>query len=453
MLCLALAASLLLIQPPAQGSQTLYQRVITRPDFNNGYEDYIRAADMIGHNPRLDAYLYWTPKSYSQELARKQAGYDIKSESGWSERDEMRLNILRELKDMDYLSVQRLTTDVFRPALERIRVGNQKRVWDPREKIETTTVFPELSAFKTLAKLFSADAYEKFADGDSKGATSDLLDGLTFARRMGGGSMIADLVSIASYAIIFAVFEDNLSRLTERDASRIIDYVESALSESPTIRVAMQREKALMLASVDLLLQAAGELNYLWNGDAQANGLAEYIMSMSLGERKAVKTHVTKTLTDFYDRIDSQFAGPEENWSTPIEQSLPTEPKVVANAQDCSDAIVNVVTPVFSQATQALMKSRAQLRLLGLHTRIIAFKWQNMRLPASLAEVASTKQSYDPIGKSSFQYELLDGSYKLYSSGFATTGPIELRYRRPANLPTSNDPIPPGATSLLGGSR
>jgi hypothetical protein len=446
MLCLAFAASLLLTQPLAQGPPTLYQRVVTRPDINNGYEDYIRAADMVDHNPRLDAYLLWTPKSFSQELARKQAGFDSKSGSGWTERDEMRLNILRELKDTDYLAVQRLTADIFQPAMERILVGNRKRVWDPREKIDTMTVFPELAAFKAAAKLFSADAYGKFADGDSEGATSDLLDGLTYSRRVGGGILIADLVSIACNSIILATFEEHLSRLTERDAAKIVAYVDAALDEAPTFIQAMRREREVMVNSIDLALQHDSKLNYLTSGDEQNNGLEGYIAGLSAHERQTVKRAVVQKLNDFYDGIEAQLRGDEAGWAEPMEKNLPPDPTTVANTQDCADALVNAVTPVFSQATQALMRSRAQLRLLGLHARIVAFKWRTTRLPINLAEVASTKQSYDPIGKSDFQYDLLDGSYRLCSRGLASTGPIELRYKRPANLPTNNnDPIPPSS--------
>jgi hypothetical protein len=448
MLCLALALSLLLGHHPVQGRETIYRQVVEKPDINNGYEDYLRAADMVTHHARLGVFMSWTPKQYQELLADKQTRADAKKEDdwAWSDVDELRLSIAREVKDADHLSVQRLITKEFTAPLDRIRIGNQKRVWNPREKVDLVTLFPELAQFKSLAKMFRADAYVRLADGESSIATNNLLDGLTFARRIGGQSLISDLVSIACTAIVLAAFDEHLDRFTAKDARKIAAYCEAALSEPLTFIQSMRQERESTVAMVDEIFNSPETARAFlsFDEDESSQRLEKYVKDMSASERGSVKALFKRKVSEIFGAFEARLGKDESTWLAAMDSQLPPEPTTVANAEDCVDALLNVITPFYPQAIVSVLKSRAQLRLLGLHARIIEFKWQTTKLPTSLAETASAEQRLDPLTKTEFRYELLEGAYKLYSNGLATTGPIELRYRRPGNLPIDNsDPIPP----------
>jgi hypothetical protein len=438
MLCLALALSLL----PTQQVQTLYQQVITKPDINNGYEDYLRAADIVTPSSRLDVYLFWTPKLYSQTLEEKRYRLDPESNPRWTEQDEVRFQMVSKLKELDHLSIQRLILKQYGDAFDQVRLGNQKRTWDPREGVDANTSFPEYAGFKNVLRMYAAAARVKLADGDSTGATKELLEGLTFARRIGGTTITSDLVSMIGNAIVFSVFNDELSRLTERDAEMIIKHVDAALSETPTLAQAVRKQRQFLESTVDLYLQAKPSEPYHLAEDEVTNGLAAYLREMPPSERETVKATVLAKLNEVYDNLETKLRGEESRWADPGVQKLPTNPEFVSNSKQCSDAVINEMALVLSQTPEAAMMRRAQLRILGLHARIIAFRWRTTHLPATLSEVASAAQRYDPIARTDFQYELNDGSYKLCSRGFESTGPIELRFKRQTNQP-GNYPIPP----------
>ncbi len=53
------------------------------------------------------------------------------------------------------------------------------------------------------------------------------------------------------------------------------------------------------------------------------------------------------------------------------------------------------------------------------------------RLPKSLEEMRlPTEDTYDPLSKQPFAYELKSGVYRLFSRGVPETGEIELKYKR-----------------------
>ncbi|HVT14215.1 MAG TPA: hypothetical protein VHE55_18275 [Fimbriimonadaceae bacterium] len=430
--------------------QTNYQRIVVHPNPANGYEEYVRATDVV-HNYKLSLLLSWTPGQYDDLRHAKEAVFEkpARGPGKWSDDDDQRLAYAKQLHDLDYLEIQKIASHDFGGALDLIRTGNLKQVWDPREKMDAETIFPELADFKTVAKLVKADAYARFASGDSAVGTKDLIDGLTFSRKIAGGNLISELVSIACQAILYGEFEDRLPQLTEKDSESMIKFAEASLAEPPTYLQALKREAAYAINSLDLLFADPGR-----NDDTQAgqeNPISAYVKKMSPAEKRRAKELLSRNIGSYYDNLLRDMGTDESTWPTVKDESgLPPVPATITTIEDLSDAILNMMTPIHSQATLAVLRSRTQLRLLDLHARIIRFRWHNNRLPKDLKEVAPENLIADPMTKTTFVYELKDGGYRLYGRGLDSTGPIDLKYRRPANLPGQDDgPIPP-LTSLSG---
>src|ERR1700736_3339404 len=123
-----------------QQHETNYQIVVQHVDTNNGYIDYVRATDLV-QGLELDMCLSWSPSQYD-ELAAVKRGVETHPEDrsrSWSAADEARLAIAERLHQMDFLGVQRLATSKFDGAMALIRVGNQKKAWDPRDKSDVST--------------------------------------------------------------------------------------------------------------------------------------------------------------------------------------------------------------------------------------------------------------------------------------------------------------------------
>jgi len=433
---------LLQVQP-----QTNFDRVIRRPDPSNGYDDYVRATDFV-NTPELDACLSWSPEQLDEMLAAKRAAltHPADPKLGWGPADEAKLGVARRLHDLDFLGVQRDIEDRMGGAMNLIRAGNLKNVWDPREKTDVQSTYPELSGFRRLAKLIRAEAYARFADGDTKNGTSALLDGLTFSRRIGGGNVLSELVASADQAVIFAGFEEHLAQLSDQDAAQISKYCDAALSEPVSYLHSLQRERNEILASIDFVLDTPGD--YLAANPSQPtsseSALIGYLKGLSPGERQTVKNDLGQTLGDTYNQLIGQIGSDESSWLDASPDSMPPDPVSIATPVDAADALLHALVPSFDRVTVVVERTRTQLRLLDLHGRIIDFKWRNNRLPADLKEAVPGTFVVDPLSKSTFQYVLKDSGYRLFSKGAASTGIVELRYTRPANLP-GQDPggIPP----------
>ncbi|HWA82553.1 MAG TPA: hypothetical protein VG820_03905 [Fimbriimonadaceae bacterium] len=431
--------------------RTNYQRIVAHPNPANGYEDYVRASDIV-HNDDLSLLLNWTPQQYDQMVQRKKetlAAPDTAPIKPWDDNDERLLAFAKRLHALDYLEVQKMAAHDFGGAIDLVRTGNLKQVWDPRDRLDAESIFPELADFKSVAKLVKADAYARFASGDSNAGTRDLIAGLIFSRRIAGGSLISELVSIACQAILYGSFEERLPQLTEKDAESIVNFADSALAEPPSYLQALRQEATLAINSLDLLFKESGAKD-----DFEAtsdNPIFAYVNKMSPGEKQRANDLLTREIASYYNNLLRDMGSDEANWATVRDDSgMPPAPATITSLQDLADAVINMMTPIHSQATRAVLRARTQLRLLDLHARIIRFRWHNNRLPKDLKEVAPEKLIADPVAKMAFVYELKDDGYRLYSKGLDSTGPIELKYRRPPNLPGQDDgPIPP-LTSLFG---
>src|SRR5688572_24646992 len=148
-----LAGAMMAVFSPQQ-HPSVYRQVVKQPNINNGYEDYLRGVDLIADRT-VDDLLYWTPDLYEGIVEEKKSVLAGPSdpENRWSAEREARLIYFRELDSSNRLAINRLLVEKFGNALNYLRSGNQKRVWDPRDTLNAETVFPELGRFRRLAQL------------------------------------------------------------------------------------------------------------------------------------------------------------------------------------------------------------------------------------------------------------------------------------------------------------
>jgi len=78
MILLPLLLLAFLPSSPLQEQKSNYQQVILRPDPFNGYDDYVRATDVL-RGPELGVYLSWNPKQYEEMLEAKKTGTQRKA--------------------------------------------------------------------------------------------------------------------------------------------------------------------------------------------------------------------------------------------------------------------------------------------------------------------------------------------------------------------------------------
>jgi hypothetical protein len=419
---------------------SLYDQVFPTPDPTNGYGDYVRAAE-IAMSPEFDVALNWEPEQW-ERMAYPQA--DVKDQPRPS--DPVKFAIATSLRFLDYLSVQQRIADASDKIFRLIQAGNGKRAWNPHAPGSDQ---PELGPFKAINKITDHACYALFADGKSSKALDLLLDGLTFSRRIRCGGTVTELVGIASQSIVLSRFERSLSFLSQRDAARTIAYVSAAMKEPFGYAAMLGRQHEFALLSLSrMTTDPVGWLQTMKGSvdpyeDVTLMNLRS-IAQQPAAERQAAIAGFTKVVDDSYRWQVASLQQPESKWVSSIQVGSPD-----ANEPGAGDDIAKLLgmnlRASYDQLVSAVVRSRTQLRLLGLHARIIDFRWKNNRLPVNLREAAPEDECFDPAANDEFQYVPSGSSYELYSKGFGLIGRIDLRYRSLRGPDSPDGPIPPSA--------
>jgi hypothetical protein len=391
-----------LLPQPEPARQPCFGQVVANPTGHNGYEDYVLAADVMVQ-PKV-----------------REAGDAVNAPP----------------PSLSPLAAKRAWVAAARRALELVRTGNSKPMFDPRRKVDATTLFPEFAGFKQIARLFAAEARVRFADGDTAGATQSIVDCLTFAERFGHFCEIGSLVGIACTAIILAEAESDLRVLSQRDAVTLAIAADSLLQRPTALLDGVRSEAALLASSVDQAIDDVSNRAPDPSEDPDADQTwAKYtaeLRGLSPSQRQALKGQVVAGLDSRLMGILATLSGPEQGWTEgePADQA-PTR---------LTDFIVQICLPVYGQAMNAAARSRTQLRLLRLHGAIISFLWEWHRLPKKLDELQNAAITENPVAGKPFHYQATGASsYELWSDGCGETGKIELKYRRSAGASDGGD--------------
>jgi hypothetical protein len=439
----AAALSQVIVPQQDQDAGSLYWQVVTQPDPNNGYEDYLRAADLV-NDAVFVVYRTWNPELSFSDVA------DILLTDG----ERQRMELYKRLDGKSLLEVRQEMVARYGTALQWVRQGNQKIVYDPRKSVESDTLFPELAAFRNLTYLAVASAHVKAASGDTTGATQDLLEELIRADRSTCGTIIQFIVASTNKALALAELDWLMPRLTTRDLRLIEERMQQLKPLRDLLRETLAREYDFVERELMRLATNEPDPEVLedWTGagDRVEQFLRQLrpdqIAELQRGLRAVVDRHRKRGLdllsmpeALWYQRSLSpslSYEDAREEEQPPIRslQELISELELIF--LDGGDGVISNQTVMLGGRIQT------QLRLLLLHLRIEMFRLHYRRLPESLELVASQAEINDPFGDGRFVYEPREGgSYELYSKGTALTGPVKLTYRLP--VASESDPLLP----------
>ncbi|HVT14214.1 MAG TPA: hypothetical protein VHE55_18270 [Fimbriimonadaceae bacterium] len=422
LIALAIAAG-----APAQQPKSLYDQVVMRPDPSNGFDDYIRAADAI-NDGYARVYMTWRPGDYDRLL--KLAGNS--TDAATTER----LRLAKELDEGGYLGVQAAMAKRYGRALDLLRQGNQKRVWDPRS-LGYRTPLPEVPVLYALVALCCSAAYTDYAKGDPKAGTRDLLDGLSFASNLEPNSMIDLEKGMAWEPILMNRFAGSLGNISEADSRQVVAFVDDQMQRPLAYASALKRQRDLVVSSInDIVTPGLKHREYETPSEA-------FTWTMTAEQRNQAAAAIVDGVNRRYSDIMQMLDGPESTWNS-MRMEVPDPDDPVSDV----DTFVRRYVEGFGVpgSMSLIQRERTSMRLLGLNARIINFRWHNNRLPNTLAEAVPKDRIRDPISDQDFVYEPNpDGTYRLYSKGNAATGIIELRYRPSGS--GGNDQVPPPGIS------
>jgi hypothetical protein len=367
--------------PPAQRVNN-FSKIFQNPTGQNGYEELVRAGDILLSSP------VWV-----------------------------------EFERMDGAQAPTLATKrrvVFdsacRAALDMLKAGLQKPVRSPREKLDEETPLPELSAFRSLARLLGHEIYVQLADGRVSQAVDTLGLALKFGYVVQVDTLIAGLVAIAVDAIAIRPIGDHLEQLSVRDCDKLLAIARDwMLLPDPAIAIlqadkqhsldAFRKYKAdpvkllKMLDPGSLSPQSKKRIDDLEQSYSQNPNLA----SASFDE-------AARLLSGQYDHAIASLSQPQ--WERKPFPPIDTQTEAGFLASEYGGGAV--LLRVLDRYTREM----AQVQLLGVHAAIRRRLWEYNALPGSLDELKLGKMIVDPFSGRPFEYKRLVGNkYTLSSIG------------------------------------
>ncbi|MDR3687970.1 MAG: hypothetical protein P4L46_01235 [Fimbriimonas sp.] len=396
-----------------QNQESLYAKLVPNPTGKNAYEDYLRAGDLVGPD-QWSKYETWL--GFKMRQSQEHLSYD--------EAPEVPPGVSPDMPD---LLVRRVANERFGGVVDIVRVGNEKASYDPRNAYKFDTGLPELARFRTLAKIDLNRAQVEFADGHSRQAVSDLLEGITFSQKIFGSILISSLVSVGNQAIALSGIQAHLGQLSYDDA-KLIDKRSQEMIETPLpAAVVYRNEFAMMVNDLDKLIDTPSLV--LSDGNTEMYGAA--LKSMNPTDRIQLKTMVSQSLQQRCGEAAERMSGPESGW---LVKGPAEDPTPIPNDMSVSNLALVLVNALEGkglqrQYAQAIAKGRIQLRLLRLNAKVIEYHWLNNRWPTKMEEFAGKETAFDPFEGRPFHYEVKDNGYRLYSLGVPGLGPVELKYR------------------------
>lgn len=397
-----------------QRPQSLLQQIVPNPTGRNGYEDYLRAADLV-RSMKIGPYERWI-----FAMASGATGSIPKEDIP-----------PRVTPAMSVLDVRRRMDEQVGPIIAAIKEGNAKEVYDPRSKLDPMTMFPEFAQLKVVARIVANRAHVEFAAGRSNGGTTSLLDGLTFAWNLQGATIIASLVSIACSAIELAEFQEHLGQLTPGDAATIERFCNDLLARPLPIESTFRAERELMTSTL-AMIEKSEDLRVLFSVDDESKRQNQVAVLKNLGKSdlRRVIEGATPLVAQRLASIAARLTGPESGWFAPRPPTKPTNPRDLS-VENLAHMLADICCDEdpFPQYATALAKARLQLRLLRVHAQIIRYRWNTGALPANLDQCCSTDSRIDPFTREPLHFEPIEGGYRLYSLGVPDVGKVELKYK------------------------
>jgi len=363
------------VQKPAPKPPS-YPQLFPTSTNNNGYEEWVRAADLIQNNAKV------------QELL-----------------DQPAPTLAMKRRIMDDPEVAQ--------ALQLVRAGVNKPVFSPRTSLDENTPLPELAHFRQLARLLAMEQYVAFADGRVDAAINDLRVGLAFGYRIQTDTLISGLVGVAVHNIVLKEFSQHLDQLSVYHCNEVRRIVEDFLdAENPAVHL-LALEKGYALKVLDArrsdpegliaLMKTIGGVSAPQE-DANAAAVHAYVANHP-GEANAI-------LDDASSRVSALYDLALLNLRLPPAQR---KPLVIDQAASPGAALFRAITIDPQQILDKYTRDQTQLRLLGVHVLIHRYRWDHNTLPDSLSEMRAPNLVQDTSSGAEIVYQREGDRYLLTS--------------------------------------
>jgi len=348
----------------------MFQQVIGSATGENGYEEFVLAAEMVQSNREYQAAME---------------------------------------ADVLTLKQKRAVVVATRKPIEIMRAGLLKKSFQPRKNMDVETLLPEFAAFRALARALQIHQYVHLADGQIAKAIEDFRDGCRFAQAIQEKILIAGLVGIAIEAISLRSMALHLDQLDYSDCGLLIQAV-SGLVNRPDPFISAIDSELQMLHKIlaDPAMFSSTVLTLDETDDPDHKAVIERLQSEPALLAQTLHS-ADAILGEYYTRVKADLEKPYWERSN-AEFSAP-------QADTFTQTVAEMLVPTFTQVLERSTRMEAQLRLLGVHAAVLQHRWWYDQLPAKLEVLKLGDLAIDPFSGKPFVYKIEPTGYRLYSVG------------------------------------
>jgi hypothetical protein len=373
--------------PPAPPPDPAFPKLFPRYTGANGYEDLVVASDIVNRNALV--------------VIAEQADATLKQTRA-------------ALED----------ADVAR-ALAMVHSGLDKPIQSPRDpdKLDELTLLPEFGGFRRLGGLLAMEEYVALADGRVSKAIDIMRDGLRLGFIVQTETLISGLVGISIDATAVERLARHFDQMSLGDSIHVIGVAQEWLKlQSPTESLLASENKSMhnmldacrkdpeRLRTIVKLMQPKGQAAS--EMDFAALELSDYVNANIAG--------LTAIVDQAEGMADAAYHAQVAEIRKPPYQRSPV-PHFEVRA-DMAHRLCGLISPSYSVAMERFDADRARMHLLGVNGAIHRFRWENNRLPGSLADLKLPSLTTDPFTGEPLKYKVTGDRYELYSAGPASRG-------------------------------
>jgi hypothetical protein len=390
------------------------------PSQENGYDDYLRAANAASQAGLVELQAYVPPARRTDDYVRPEI-------------------LSAKVEALNPLEVKRRVAALYRPVAELIHEGNKKAIRLPAPNGDPTTAFPNFARFKGMAKACLLATDGLVADGRTDEAAKQLLDLLEMSEKMAYSGQTENLVFSAVQSMLLTSIKRHISHFSEPDWAFIQERSQAILTLA-NYRSLWERELQSALVQADDIFpdpskatskQREDWASYESDDDPEFQAAIRALARMSPDQMTRAKAAYVTAIKSHFVNFATIMAGPEAQWEPPTPG--PLDPSI--------EYWFHLTTGLSKQFLTILKAERARLRLLRLTAQIQRYTWIYDQLPSKLSDAVPASELRDPLNLKAYGYEPhADGTYRLYSLGVPATGEIEMTGR--LNVPDGSGDAP-----------
>lgn len=380
----------------AQGVQTPvpskpyddFHQLFPNPTGRNGYEEFVRAADMARNSEGMRLY-----------------------NSAFAEVDPQPLTLALK---------RRIVSDpMMQQAFALIHVGVQKEIHSAHENMDYDTRLPELAGFRALARFMGLEMYVQFADGKVGPALDTFADALRFGYLVQTDTIISGLVAIAIDAIMIRICSDHLQQMSARDCEKLLRITTDWLSlPDPAIKV-LENEKQLSMRILKKYRENTSTLKEVFDPGTDADPEDKQRFARFSNVLGGTPDSIGALFDKARVQLGVQYDQAIENLRRPVwERKEIKQPDENGPDGDVAVFVRQIAGNALSMTADRYAKEQAMMQLLGTHAAVLRYHWENDKLPGSLEELKLGRLLLDPYtGKTLLYKRMDDHHYQLSSVG------------------------------------